>query len=109
MNGQRIGIVALQSQTSHTAEFTRESIANHRNNANSTQSNQWESNTIIPRNHIKVFRFVLDDIIHLGNISRRLLNGYNIIKITRQTQSSLSGHIHARTSRYIIKNNGEVG
>ena len=109
VNSQRIVIVSLQCEACHTTEFTWERIADNRNHTYCSQCNQRESNTVIPRNHIKVFRLVLDDIVHLGDIARSLLDSYDILEIASQTESGFSSHVHTCTTWHIIKHDRQIG
>ncbi len=77
--GQCIGKVALQRQTGILLISRWKGVLNNRNDSYGSQCNQRESNTRdSPGNNVKVSRFVFNDIIHLGDITRSLFNGYNI-------------------------------
>ena len=62
-------VISHQSQAHHPAEFFRERITYDRDNADGTQSDKREGNPIIPRYDVEIGRLILDDIIHLRDIS----------------------------------------
>ena len=105
MYRQRRSIIAVERKTHHTAKFTGKSIPDNRNDTHRTQRNQRKRYAVITRNNHEIRGFVLDDVVHLGNISRSLLYRHDIIEIASQTQGRLGRHIHTSTTGYIIEDN----
>ena len=107
--GQRIAVVARKCQTGHATEFPRKSVSDNRNDSHGTQCNQRERDTVVARNHVEVLRLVLDDIVHLRDIARSLLDGHDVLEVACQPQSRFGRHVHARTSRYVIEHHRKLG
>ena len=106
MNSEGICKISLKSQTGHATKFAWKCVSYDRYDTNGTQSDQWEGNTIIARNNVKISGFVFDDVVHLRNVSGCFFDGDYIFEITGDTQGCLCCHIDPCTSRNIIQYDG---
>ena len=107
MDGAGRFVFATQCQTHHATEFVGQCIADNADNAHGSQGNQRESDAIVTTDYVKVLRFVLNDVIHLGDVTAGFLYGHDVFKVASQTQCCLCCHVHPGTAGYIVKHNGK--
>ena len=108
VDGQGVGIVALQGQAGHAAELCREGVAKHGNHTYGTEGDEREGNAIVARNDVEAFRLVLDDVVHLTDVARRFLDGHDVLEVAGQAKGGFGGHVHTGTSRYIVEHDRQV-
>ena len=92
-------ILTLHLQTDHLGEFARQGIANNADDADCTTGYHGERQCIVARDDVEVAWLVLDDFIHLLQITRSLRDSNDVRTVVRQSDCSLCLHIHTRNNR----------
>ena len=96
-------VFSLQGQTHHTAELSGQCIADDADDPHGPQGDEREGYTVVSADDVEVRRFVLDDVIHLGDVAAGFLDGHHILAVASQTERCLSRHVHTRTPGNVVE------
>ena len=107
MNRARTVVVSGKRQADHAAELTRKGVANDGDDADGSQRDEREGNAIVARNDVEVLRLVLDDVVHLRDVARRLFDGNHVLEVACDAEGGLGRHVDAGTSGHVVEDDWE--
>ena len=86
-----------------TAPLAREGVSDDRNDTHSAQRDEREGDAVIARNDVEVGWFVLDDVIHLRDVARSLLDGNHVLEVAGNAQGGFGRHVHTCTAGHVVE------
>lgn len=95
-----------RGQVDHLRHHLREGIGRNRYHAVAAAAHDLDREAVVARDDAESVATVAYDLLDLGDVARRLLDGDDVGLVGSQTACGLGRHVHARATRYVVQNDG---
>ena len=79
------------------------SVRGHRDHAVAAAAHQLERHAVVARQHDEPFGAPVEDVLHLFDVARCLLDADHVLHPASQPQRRLGRHVDARASRDVVE------